>query len=128
MTLFAKSLLVGLAGLFLMATSSVADVRLIMFDRHGCFYCQKWKAEIKPIYPKTTEGRIAPLSILDMDGHLPKELQLTSRPTLSPTFVLLDGNTEIARIEGYGGDEMFWWMLDSMIQKLPAEKRRDPGA
>jgi len=111
-----------------MASAASAEVRLIMFDRHGCHYCQKWKAEIGPIYPKTSEGRIAPLTILDMDRKAPSEMKLTSRPSLSPTFVLLDGNVEVARIEGYPGEEMFWWMMDGLIARLPADKQRDPGA
>ncbi len=123
---FFQALTGMMAGVIMLTTQAAADVRLIMFDRHGCYYCERWKAEIKPIYGKTSEGRIAPLTIINIDGPLPDDIRLKARPYLSPTFVLLDDNTEIGRIEGYPGEELFWWMLDGLIAKLPEEKRKDP--
>ncbi len=123
---FSRTLAGAIAGCMLMAAQAAADVRLIFFDREGCYYCERWKSEIMPAYDKTPEGRIAPLTILDIDDPIPGDIRLKARPYLSPTFVLLDDNAEVARIEGYPGEELFWWMLDGMIAKLPAQKRKDP--
>ncbi len=121
-----RTVLFAVAGLLMTVAGAVAEVKLIMFDRHGCYYCERWKAEIMPAYLKSPEGKIAPLEILDIDDVLPEGLKLASRPSLSPTFVLIDDNREVARIEGYPGDEMFWWMLDGMLARLPEEKRQEP--
>ncbi len=116
----------AICAVVMLAAQAAAEVRLVMFDRHGCYYCERWKSEIMPAYGKTPEGRIAPLVILDIDEPLPEGMRLKARPTLSPTFILLDDNTEVARIEGYPGEELFWWMLDGLISRLPEEKRKDP--
>jgi hypothetical protein len=44
--------------------SSLGNARaaeLIMFEQAGCAWCETFDREIAPIYPKTAEGRRAPL-------------------------------------------------------------------
>jgi hypothetical protein len=50
---------------------------------------------------------------------------LRSRVIYTPTFVLADGNREIARIEGYPGDDFFWTLLERMLGQLPARRSRE---
>ena len=38
-----------------------ADLLLLMAEEDGCYWCQKWYDEIGIIYPKTVEGKIAPI-------------------------------------------------------------------
>jgi len=97
--------------------AAAAQFQLLMFERDGCSYCRQWNEEIGPAYPKTAEGRAAPLHRLDIKDPLPLGITLTGRqPAFTPTFVLLSEGTEVGRIEGYAGDEFFWVLLDQMLQ------------
>lgn len=123
-----KALLTGLAGVVLFATQAAAEVRLMMIEEHGCLWCARWNSEIAPIYPKTSEGRIAPLMRMMIDERLAEGITLKSPPVYTPTFVLLDDGQEVARIEGYPGEDFFWGLLARMIETLPSDKQKDPGA
>jgi thioredoxin-related protein len=87
---------------------------LVMVERQGCHWCERWNAEIAPIFPKTDEGRRAPLRRVDIKA-LPDDLALTSQPVFTPTFVLVEGGRELGRIEGYAGDEFFWFLLTQLL-------------
>jgi len=123
------ALLFGLMfGLFLTSQQVIADVRLMMVEQDGCPWCERWKAEIGPIYPKTAEGRIAPLVKVMIHDPLEKGITLNSPPVYTPTFILLNDGQEVGRIEGYQSDEFFWWFMETMIKKLPEDLQKDPGA
>lgn len=91
---------------------------LVMVEQTGCHWCAKWNAEIAHIYPKTNEGKAAPLRRVDLHD-LPDDLIFRSRPVFTPTFVLMNGQRETGRIEGYGGDEFFWFLLQKLLDDLP---------
>lgn len=98
--------------------ANIALLELVMFERDGCSYCLRWHEEIGPAYPNTAEGAAAPLRRIDIAEPLPGEITLTGRPPVfTPTFVLLREGTEVARIEGYAGDEFFWVLLDGMLDR-----------
>ena len=118
----------GTLGIFLSVSQGVADVRLMMVEALGCPWCERWKAEIGPIYPKTAEGRIAPLVKVMIHDPLEDGITLNSPPIYTPTFILLNDGQEVGRIEGYQSDEFFWWFMETMIKKLPEDLQRDPGA
>lgn len=123
------TLLFGLMFGFLLTSQHViADVRLMMVEQDGCPWCDRWKAEIGPVYPKTAEGRIAPLVKVMIHDPLEKGITLNSPPIYTPTFILLNDGQEVGRIEGYQSDEFFWWFMETMIKKLPEELQKDPGA
>ncbi len=61
MTRLMRIIFSGMLGVFLSTAQMSAEVRLMMVEELGCPWCERWKAEIGPIYPKTAEGRIAPL-------------------------------------------------------------------
>ncbi|HGG65664.1 MAG TPA: hypothetical protein ENK34_13945 [Rhodobacteraceae bacterium] len=115
-------------GFFLTSQQVIADVRLMMVEQDGCPWCERWKAEIGPIYPKTAEGRIAPLVKVMIHDPLEKGITLNSPPVYTPTFILLNDGQEVGRIEGYQSDEFFWWFMETMIKKLPDDLQKDPGA
>ncbi len=123
------TLLSGLMfGFFLTSQQVIADVQLMMVEQDGCPWCERWKAEIGPIYPKTAEGRIAPLVKVMIHAPLEKGITLNSPPVYTPTFILLNDGQEVGRIEGYQSDEFFWWFMETMIKKLPEDLQKDPGA
>lgn len=115
---FFAALIVGLAALPALA----AD--LIMVEQDGCVYCERWDAEIAHIYPKTEEGKTAPLRRADL-RDLPPDITFTSPPVFTPTFVLVDNGKELGRIEGYAGDEFFWFLLNRLLDEHLEGKKVD---
>jgi len=92
-------------------------VELIMVDQPGCIYCATWKKEVMPQYALTPEGKAAPLRIVPKDGPWPDGVALDSKPAITPTFILLRGGKEEARLEGYPGEHFFWPLLDQMLRR-----------
>lgn len=110
------ALAVGLAALF----HSVANAaELLMLERRGCIWCERWHAEIGPVYPNTKEGEVAPLRRVDLDREWPEDLENIARDHVTPTFILIHEGKEIDRLRGYAGDQFFWFLVDEMLQKLP---------
>ena len=106
--------------LFALATTLFAlpamAAELIIVEQIGCFYCQLWNDEIAPIYPKTVEGKTAPLRRIDLYEKQPTDLTFNSRVQFTPTFILVEDGQELARIEGYPGEDFFWWVLSEMMR------------
>ncbi|MFK7940012.1 MAG: hypothetical protein AB8B82_11575 [Roseovarius sp.] len=108
-----RSTLLGFAlatGLSVMAQAA----ELVMVEQMGCHWCERWNEEISHIYPKTDEGQRAPLRRVDL-RDLPDDLTFRSPPVFTPTFVLVQDGQELARIEGYNGDEFFWFLIAQML-------------
>ena len=118
-------LLVLLVGFVIGFPAAAAE--LIMFEAAGCPYCARWNREIAPIYPKTDEGRRAPLRRVDIAGPRPGDLARIPNIVYTPTFVLLENGKEIGRIVGYGGDEIFWSLLSELFAKLDRDQRPRPA-
>lgn len=109
-----------LAGLLVTASiGHAADLALLMFEQPGCIYCARWNAEIAPAYPKTAEGRAAPLRRLQLRDDLDPSLRLAAPPVFTPTFVLMQDGVERGRIEGYPGPDFFWPLLADLIASAP---------
>ena len=89
---------------------------LVMVQQAGCHWCEKWNSEISHIYPKTTEGKRAPLRRVDLRA-LPDDIAFTTPPVFTPTFVLVEHGQELGRIEGYPGDEFFWFLLARLLDQ-----------
>jgi thioredoxin-related protein len=106
------------AGLSAVAAPS-APVELLMFERQGCAWCIRWEREIAPVYPRSQEGRIAPLRRINVDNGAPSHAEVGSRLNATvlytPTFVLVEKGREIGRITGYAGPEQFWGLLGSLL-------------
>ncbi|MEN8888953.1 MAG: hypothetical protein ABF243_08775 [Celeribacter marinus] len=113
--MWTKIVFFAAAALVFAAPLPAQAVELVMVERDGCAYCARWNAEIAPIYPKTPEGAFAPLRRLDVKER-PDDVEFASRPVLTPTFVLVDEGRELMRIEGYGGDDLFWSMLSVILR------------
>lgn len=110
--------------LSLAAVPALHAAELVMLERPGCAWCVRWHAEIGPAYPLTEEGRRAPLRRVDVTAPWPDDLADIGRERFTPTFVLMDGGVEVARLRGYPGDEFFWFLLDEMLSRLPEPDTR----
>lgn len=97
----------------------VHAAELIMFEQAGCHWCAQWNTEIGPTYPKTAEGKLAPLRRVDIHAPIPDDLKNITVERFTPTFVLVENGTEIGRIRGYPGDEFFWFLLGELVAQLP---------
>jgi thioredoxin-related protein len=99
-----------------------ADTYLLMAEEVGCMWCAKWNRDIAHIYPKTTEGRTAPLRRYDLHSDTP-DVAFTHRVRFTPTFVLVQDGHEVGRIEGYPGEDFFWGLLNMMFERanIPLE-------
>ena len=102
--------------------SASAETYLLMAEEDGCYWCGKWNEEIAHIYPKTTEGKIAPLKRYDLHDENPN-VELKQRVHYTPTFILVRDGREIGRIEGYPGEDHFWGLLTMMFEnaKIPMD-------
>ena len=89
---------------------------LVYVEQKGCFYCEIWDEEIAHIYPKTREGQFAPLIRLDISSYETK-MDYVEPVIFTPTFILIKNSSEISRVEGYIGDDLFWGMLEVMLKR-----------
>ena len=103
------------------APAEAAPFRLIMVEQPGCAYCERWKAELGPIYPKTPEGALAPLEHVQLRDPLPEGLLRGPRPVFTPTFLLVQNGVEVGRIEGYPGEDFFWGLLGMALREAGAD-------
>ena len=108
--------LVAAAWFGLLAPVAWADTVLLMAEETGCPWCARWDAEIGHIYPKTVEGRTAPLRRYDLHGPAP-DVRFDRRVHFSPTFILVQDGVEVGRIEGYPGEDFFWGLLGMIFER-----------
>ncbi len=114
-----SSLWTLIVALFFASTlATVCAAELIMFDQVGCDWCETFDREIAPIYPKTAEGRRAPLRRVNIDQSIPPDLAFIMIERIAPLFVLVANGREIGRIRGYPGEDHFWGLLGVLIKKL----------
>ena len=93
-----------------------AQTYLLMAEEAGCPWCARWNEEIGPIYPKTAEGRAAPLERYDLHRDSP-DVEFVRTVRFTPTFVLVQDGKEVGRIEGYPGEDFFWGLLGMMFDR-----------
>jgi len=115
------SLGVSVVAIFIfLSLGNVRAAELIMFEQAGCAWCETFDREIAPIYPKTAEGRRAPLRRVSIDHPVPPDLAFIEVERIAPVFVLVHDGQEIGRIRGYPGEDHFWGLLGALMKKLDA--------
>lgn len=100
----------------LIPVQAAAQTWLLMAEEPGCPWCAKWNKEISHIYPKTAEGKTAPLKRYDLHGEQP-DVTFRKRVHFTPTFILVQNGVEVGRIEGYPGEDFFWSLLSQMFSQ-----------
>jgi len=104
---------------FLTSFARLANsAELLMIESESCEWCETWHEEVGLVYANTLEGKYAPLrrvDIADISSSSSINLRL---PNFTPTFIVLDGGREVARIIGYPGEEFFWPMLIDALKKI----------
>lgn len=107
-----------LALILLLGPMAAQSAELLMIEEPGCVYCARFNREIGPAYPKTDEGKLAPLRRLQIADPWPASLADVRKASVTPTFILIADGIEIDRLVGYPGDEHFWFLLTQMLDKL----------
>lgn len=99
----------------------LAAAELLMLEQPGCVWCAQFNEQIAPAWPKTEEGRRAPLRRVDITKPWPDDLAGIQKERFTPTFVLLHQGQELGRIRGYPGDQFFWYRIGELLDLLPDE-------
>ncbi len=109
--------IVALVALVWATTLPAHAAELVMVEEPGCVWCAQWERDLGDIYPKTAEGRFAPLSKIGLRATRGEDLgfDLTRPVSFTPTFLLVENGAEVARIEGYPGEDFFWGLLEKML-------------
>lgn len=107
----------------LLPLSAAAETYLLMAEERGCAWCARWNKEIAPIYPKTVEGKTAPLMRYDLHSETP-EVVFERAVHYTPTFILVKDGVEVGRVEGYPGEDFFWGLLTILFERaeIPLDK------
>lgn len=109
-----------LATFAMLATlSPVASAELVMFERPGCVWCERFDRDVAPKWPASAEGRRAPLRRVDLTQALPPEFAALAPVRFTPTFVLVENGREVGRITGYAGEDFFWGQAGNLLGRLP---------
>ena len=115
--MYLRSLAVSTFMIVSTVLSAKAEAVLVMVEEQGCMWCARLNEDIADIYPKTREGRAAPLKRIDIHSSRPKGITLKRKLTFTPTFVLVVDGIETSRIEGYPGEDFFWGLLGQMLKQ-----------
>lgn len=99
--------------------AAATAAELLVVEAPRCGPCLLFDREIGALYPKTEEGRLAPLRRVAFGFPAPEPHAFVGQAKVAPTFVLVEGGREIGRFEGYSNDELFWLSLAALMQKLP---------
>lgn len=111
-----RALLVSSA--LLLPAMTARGAELLMFERAGCVWCERWDREVAPGYDRTAEGRAAPLRRIDLGKGGAPEPGLARPVRYTPTFVLVSEGREIGRITGYLSNDTFWGLLGKMLADI----------
>ncbi|MBI4967395.1 MAG: hypothetical protein HZC25_04675 [Rhodospirillales bacterium] len=103
----------------LAAQAAWAD-ELVMFERSGCSWCERWHREVGQAYPNSSESAQAPLRVVSLDRARPGDLKNLGPIRFTPTFVVIACGQEKGRITGYPGAMHFWGLLDSLLERPAA--------
>ena len=104
------------AALLWPVTSHAAE--LLIFERDGCVWCQRWHRDVGSSYGKTDEARVLPLRRVNIDTQATSRVRLVSPVRFTPTFVVVDDGREIGRITGYINDDTFWGLLSTFVTRI----------
>jgi thioredoxin-related protein len=111
-----KLIQIVMAVFIVLITQASAAYELIMVEQQGCHYCERWKEEIGPIYPKTDVGMFAPIRMVDIT-KVDSTPEIDSAVVFTPTFIITDGDREITRMEGYMSEDFFWGVLEMVLER-----------
>lgn len=97
------------------AAEQARSLELVFITSEHCPFCKAWERDVGQIYdstPYALKARLRRVDLGDVDSALPAG---AVKVFGTPTFLIVENNTEIGRIEGYQSSEMFFWALSEYI-------------
>lgn len=107
--------LILLANIANVSAEEQAPLELVMVTSDHCPFCKAWERDVGFIYsntPYAQKARLRRVDIADVASTLPE------LPTIvfgTPTFLILENNMEVGRIEGYQSSDLFFWALSEYV-------------
>jgi hypothetical protein len=89
--------------------------QLLMITSDSCPWCEAFEEEVGGIYNKTKEAQKLPLRRHSFYDQLPEYFSDITPATMTPTFIIIVEGSEVGRIIGYPGQELFWWRLSEFF-------------
>ena len=97
------------------AAEQARSLELVFITSEHCPFCKAWERDVGQIYDSTPYALKARLRRVDL-GDVVSALPAGAVKVFgTPTFLIVENNTEIGRIEGYQSSEMFFWALSEYI-------------
>lgn len=100
---------------------------LVVVEIEGCRYCPILRRDALPAFEASPVAREVQLRFLDLNTEAAQSIELTEGPVQTvPTLLLLKGNREVGRAEGYLGPDGFvlaarWLLNNAKPGLLPIE-------
>lgn len=92
------------------------SLELVFITSEYCPFCKAWERDVGFIYDNTPYADKAPLRRVDF-RDVASVLPLNSVDVSgTPTFLILENNNELGRIEGYQSSELFFWALSEYVK------------
>jgi thioredoxin-related protein len=106
--------------------AAAAEYELLFVERAGCAWCARFKAETMEGYALSDIGRAAPIRRANLDDGRLQGVVLAEPVRFTPTFVLLSGGREIARIVGYTDNATFYGLMEKHLAEARAKAMAAP--
>ena len=91
-------------------TQSPRHLIAVMSDH--CPFCEAWEEDIGRDWDSLNISRVRQLHIALLDETLPEPFSHLPAASVTPTFILVDGDTEVARFVGYQDQDIWWMQMD----------------
>ncbi len=102
--------------------ASISAAEIVMFESKSCHVCRKWNKEIGPSYNKSEIGKKLPLRQVELSKDRTAGIDLQRGVWVTPTFVIVENNKEMARIQGYAGRKQFFETMRDMADLFEDDK------
>jgi len=99
------------------SASAIPAWELLIFEHPDCTYCRVFRRDVLPYYHEAVEREV-PLRFVDLMTTEPGSFALKARIDTVPTAVLMKDGSEVGRIVGYWGRDVFFRMLSRMLARM----------
>lgn len=90
-------------------------MELVVLEAPGCTYCGLFRRDVLPSYQASERAKEMPIRFVDINDDAANALGLDGPVDVVPTFVVLKNNSEVGRIPGYTGPELFFHTINHLI-------------
>jgi thioredoxin-related protein len=106
------------SGTSLSTPAPTSTLELLVFEVEGCAYCDVLRRDVLPRYKAAPASARAPMRFVDINQVDTDKLALSSPLRMVPTIVLMRDGREVERVSGYVGPEMFFKMINHMLDQI----------